>query len=80
MKSNKAGIARVLNNKHYAFIAESTLTEYYKARQCELMEIGGRLDSKGYGIGLPAGKLLLFHEKREQIRDQYLAHIFDIHR
>lgn len=29
-------------------------------RDCNLMQIGGLLDSKGYGIGAPKGRLLKF--------------------
>jgi len=37
----------------YAFMMESTTVEYVVERVCELTQIGGLLDSKGYGIGLP---------------------------
>jgi ionotropic glutamate receptor len=37
---------------------ESTSNEYIRQRDCELMQIGGLLDTKGYGIGTPAGKCL----------------------
>ncbi|XP_023349760.1 glutamate receptor ionotropic, kainate 2 isoform X2 [Eurytemora carolleeae] len=53
-KSNKEGIERVLReNGDYAFLMESTIVEYVVERKCELTQIGGLLDSKGYGIGLP---------------------------
>lgn len=29
------------------------MLEYYVERDCELMQINGLLDSKGYGVGLP---------------------------
>ena len=35
---------------------ESTIVEYVVERKCELTQIGGLLDSKGYGIGLPPSK------------------------
>uniref|UniRef100_A0A1I8G515 PBPe domain-containing protein n=1 Tax=Macrostomum lignano TaxID=282301 RepID=A0A1I8G515_9PLAT len=50
------GIARVKQGG-YAFILESTMNEYYAERNCDLMRVGGLLDSKGYGIGLPTGKV-----------------------
>ncbi len=53
-KSSDEGVARVKNGS-YAFLMESTSNEYIRQRDCELMQIGGLLDSKGYGIGLPAG-------------------------
>ena len=49
------GIDRVKGGK-YAYILESTMNEYITKRQCDLMQVGGLLDSKGYGIGTPQGK------------------------
>ncbi|CAH1800045.1 unnamed protein product [Owenia fusiformis] len=46
------GIERVKKEK-YAFLVESTTNEYTTQRNCELMQVGGLLDSKGYGIGTP---------------------------
>ena len=40
-------------NGKYAFLMESTTVEYIVERQCDLTQIGGLLDSKGYGIALP---------------------------
>ncbi|KAF7258319.1 hypothetical protein EG68_04684, partial [Paragonimus skrjabini miyazakii] len=48
------GITRALKG-NYAFILESTLNEYYSQRNCELTPLGGLLDPRGYGIGLPIG-------------------------
>lgn len=31
------------------------MLEYAVERDCELMQIGGLIDQKGYGIGLPKG-------------------------
>ncbi|XP_046751603.1 glutamate receptor ionotropic, kainate 2-like [Diprion similis] len=53
-KNNDEGVQRVLNsNSKYAFIMESTSIEYYVARSCDLEQIGGFLDNKGYGIAMP---------------------------
>ena len=49
------GIARVKGGK-YAYILESTMNEYITKRQCDLMQVGGLLDAKGYGIGTPQGE------------------------
>lgn len=49
------GVERV-KNENYAFFMESTTIEYITQRNCELMQIGGLLDSKGFGIGTPMGK------------------------
>ena len=40
----------------YAFFMEEAALKYYMARNCDLTQIGGLLDNKGYGIGLPLGK------------------------
>ncbi|KAG9348263.1 hypothetical protein JZ751_001998 [Albula glossodonta] len=55
VKSTEEGIARVLNS-NYAYLLESTMNEYYRQRNCNLTQIGGLLDTKGYGIGMPVGK------------------------
>ena len=55
VKSTDDGIARV-NKGSYAFLLESTMNEYYRHRDCELMQVGGLIDTKGYGIGTPTGK------------------------
>ncbi|XP_035268350.1 glutamate receptor ionotropic, kainate 5 isoform X1 [Anguilla anguilla] len=54
VKSTEEGIARVLNSK-YAFLLESTMNEYHRRLNCNLTQIGGLLDTKGYGIGMPLG-------------------------
>ena len=54
VKDNKEGVARV-KDESYAFLMESTTIEYTVQRECNLTQIGGLLDNKGYGIGLPEG-------------------------
>nr|AVH87294.1 ionotropic receptor 6 [Holotrichia parallela] len=49
-----AGIKRVLEG-NYAFLMESTMLDYTVQRDCNLTQIGGLLDSKGYGIATPMG-------------------------
>ncbi|XP_032457765.1 glutamate receptor ionotropic, kainate 2 isoform X2 [Nasonia vitripennis] len=52
--SNVEGVDRVVKGKgSYAFLMESTSIEYAIERNCELTQIGGLLDSKGYGIAMP---------------------------
>ncbi|XP_078698837.1 glutamate receptor ionotropic, kainate 2-like isoform X2 [Branchiostoma floridae x Branchiostoma belcheri] len=53
-KTVEEGILRVLNG-NYAFLLESTMNEYVRRKSCNLTQIGGPLDSKGYGIGTPNG-------------------------
>ena len=43
----------------YAFFMEAAAIEYHVERYCELKQLGGLLDSKGYGIALPKGFLYL---------------------
>lgn len=52
------GVERVVKGKgNYAFLMESTSIEYVIERNCELTQVGGMLDSKGYGIAMPPSKL-----------------------
>lgn len=37
----------------YAYLMESIPLRYQLSQHCDLMEVGGELDSKGYGIGVP---------------------------
>jgi len=54
MASNNEGVERVQKGKgNYAFLMESTSIEYVIERTCELTQVGGLLDSKGYGIAMP---------------------------
>lgn len=58
LKNNDEGVERVLKSKRsYAFLMESTAIEYQLERHCDLMQVGGLLDSKGYGIAMPFCKL-----------------------
>ncbi|KAI4485875.1 hypothetical protein M0804_006364 [Polistes exclamans] len=52
--SNVEGVDRVIKGKgSYAFLMESTSIEYVIERNCDLTQVGGLLDSKGYGIAMP---------------------------
>ncbi|RZF32680.1 hypothetical protein LSTR_LSTR004108 [Laodelphax striatellus] len=52
--SNVEGVERVTKGKgSYAFLMESTSIEYVIERNCDLTQVGGLLDSKGYGIAMP---------------------------
>lgn len=53
-ESNQEGVDRVIRGRgNYAFLMESTSIEYVTERNCELTQIGGMLDNKGYGIATP---------------------------
>lgn len=54
VKSQEEGIERVKRGG-YAYLIESTTNDYLRQNDCELMQVGGLLDSKGYGIGTPSG-------------------------
>lgn len=57
--SNMEGVDRVVKGKGaYAFLMESTSIEYVIERNCELTQVGGMLDSKGYGIAMPPSEYL----------------------
>lgn len=43
------------SNGQYAFMMESTSIEFFVERKCDLTQIGGMMDSKGYGIAMRQG-------------------------
>nr|XP_049703804.1 glutamate receptor ionotropic, kainate 2 isoform X4 [Helicoverpa armigera]XP_049703805.1 glutamate receptor ionotropic, kainate 2 isoform X4 [Helicoverpa armigera]XP_049703806.1 glutamate receptor ionotropic, kainate 2 isoform X4 [Helicoverpa armigera] len=49
VSSYEEGVRRVLAG-NYAFLMESTMLDHRVQRDCNLTQIGGLLDSKGYGI------------------------------
>jgi ionotropic glutamate receptor len=54
--TNSEGVERVKKARgSYAYLMESTSIEYTIERNCDLTQIGGMLDSKGYGIAMPQG-------------------------
>ena len=55
VKDYDEGVQRV-NEGNYAFLMESAMLDYKVQRNCNLTQIGGLLDSKGYGIATPIGK------------------------
>jgi len=55
VKTSHEGIERVKKG-NYAFLMESTMIDYTIQRHCNLMQVGGLLDTKGYGIGTQQGK------------------------
>ena len=55
-KSNPDGVKRVIDGDgQYAFLMESNSIQYQIERHCDLTQIGGLLDSKGYGIAFTPG-------------------------
>ncbi|XP_028050144.1 glutamate receptor ionotropic, kainate 2 isoform X2 [Monomorium pharaonis] len=51
VEDNEDGVRKV-QNENYAFLMESSSIEYIKQRQCNVTQIGGLLDAKGYGIAM----------------------------
>ncbi|XP_050585066.1 glutamate receptor ionotropic, kainate 2-like [Bombus affinis] len=52
--NNDAGLTKVLR-EDYAFLMESSSIEYITERYCNVTQIGGLLDAKGYGIAMRKG-------------------------
>ncbi|KAH7947742.1 hypothetical protein HPB52_015453 [Rhipicephalus sanguineus] len=52
--STAEGVERVQMGD-YAFLMEAATIEYLSDRDCQLAQIGGSLDSNGYGFALPRG-------------------------
>lgn len=52
--SNDQGLEWAEKN-NYAFLMESSSIEYIAERHCEVTQIGGLLDDKGYGIAMRKG-------------------------
>lgn len=66
--TNREGIDRVKNSTNYAFLMESTTLQYETARDCNITQIGGLLDSKGYGIAV--GKTNNIIKNEPNLRDK----------
>ena len=49
VNSAKEGLERVKKGG-FAYLLESTTNDYLRSQDCELIQIGGLLDDKGYGI------------------------------
>merc|ERR1719282_1629427 len=56
MGSNTEGVEKIEESDGmYAFFMESAAIEYLVERRCKLSQVGGLLDSKGYGIATSKG-------------------------
>ena len=83
--SYKEGVERVLQG-NFAFLCESSMLDYVVQRDCNLTQIGGLVDSKGYGIATPKGSrwkdrisqaILFLQEKSSiQVKDNPYCQIF----
>jgi ionotropic glutamate receptor len=55
-RDNMEGVKRVQDSKGlYAFLMESSTIEFFTERKCDLTQVGGMIDSKGYGIAMRPG-------------------------
>ena len=55
--NNQMGVDRVIReNGKYAYIMESMSVEYVTVRNCNLTQIGERLNDRNYGFALPRSK------------------------
>lgn len=48
--------------KNYAYMMESSSIEYIVERNCEVSQVGGMLDEKGYGIAMRKSMLAKTHK------------------
>lgn len=55
--SNDDGRDRA-RQERYAFFMESSTIEYMVERYCEVVQVGGKLDEKGYGIAMKKSWLI----------------------
>ena len=59
VKTSQEGIDRVRKG-NYAFFMESPMIDYTIQRNCEMQQVGGLLDSKGFGFATSKGKLIVY--------------------
>ncbi|XP_075750684.1 glutamate receptor ionotropic, kainate 2 [Rhipicephalus microplus] len=67
--STGEGVERVQRGD-YAFLMEAATIEYLTDRDCQLAQIGGPVDSKGYGFALPRGSPYTAHLSEAILRLQ----------
>ncbi|XP_052810223.1 glutamate receptor ionotropic, kainate 2-like isoform X2 [Mya arenaria] len=78
VSNSKEGINRV-KTSDYAFITESSTIDYQVQRNCELTQVGGLLDSKGYGLAFPKdspwtdliSREIIYFQETQQIQKLY---------
>lgn len=58
--SNDEGL-KMAKEGNYAFLMESSSIEYIIERNCDVTQVGGLLDDKGYGIAMRKGKYVYMH-------------------
>jgi ABC-type amino acid transport substrate-binding protein len=58
MTSNQAGLQRVIDG-NFAYFMESQTIDYLKERHCNLVQVGGLLDERAFGLAIQKGSPLL---------------------
>lgn len=66
--SNPEGLNRV-KTEDYAFLMESTSIEYLVERNCDVAQVGGLLDDKGYGIAMRKSNYLPIGHRQSGLSD-----------
>lgn len=61
VNDNKLGVQKAQKEK-YAFFMEDASIEYEVQRKCDLNQVGGKLDEKGYGIAMRKSKHKMAHK------------------
>lgn len=61
-KDNDEGLEKA-KKERYAFLMESSTIEFMTQRHCEVAQVGGKLDEKGYGIAMKKSTMIhvFFH-------------------
>jgi glutamate receptor, ionotropic, invertebrate len=70
VNSTNIGLKKI-KKEDFALLCESKLIEYMIEKDCEYIQIGGLLDEKTYGFGLPSSKKF--------IRQKIILFIFKIY-
>ncbi|KAL4233054.1 hypothetical protein ACF0H5_007740 [Mactra antiquata] len=76
--TNDEGYSKVLSSD-YAYIGESITLDYQVQRKCDLTQVGGLLDSKGFGIAFPKdspwtdliSREIIYFQENQQIQKLY---------
>lgn len=66
--SNDEGL-KMAKEGNYAFLMESSSIEYIIERNCDVTQVGGLLDDKGYGIAMRKGKKVHYRNMATQYRN-----------
>lgn len=74
-EKNEDALEKV-KHEDYAFLMESSSIEYIMERECNVTQIGGLLDEKGYGIAMIKGEIYEQSFKLERNENENTRSIF----